>query len=301
MEGEQVRMWRAPGADHVLLMAGRTAHYAVDPRDEYVFGIVLEAPMVCRRGSERRLIQPGGLVAWDPSAAHAGTATEAGPWSARLMVVEAADLAALGGDEDAVFPSGVHFPEPAVSDPELARAFLRMHRALESPRSTHLERDHRLADWLGRLVERTCGRRPPRLPPRARDDRALRAACEYLAERPERNVGLEELARVAGIGKFRLVRLFGEHLGLPPHALQIAHRVRMARRLLEEGIPVADVAAATGFADQSHLNRHFRRSLGLTPHEYRLRFDRGRGCVSCLDTPIDRPHSCYCRITRTSA
>jgi AraC-like DNA-binding protein len=275
MEGEQVRMWRAPGADRALLMAGRTTHYAVDPRDDYVFGIVLEAPMLSRRGSERRLIQPGSLVAWDPSAAHAGTATGKGPWSARLMVVAAADLTTLGGDEDSVLPSDIVFPEPAMSDPELACAFLQMHRALESPRSTHLERDHRLTDWLGRLVERASGRRPPRLPLRARDDRALRVACEYLADRPERNIGLDELARAAGIGKFRLIRLFGEHIGLPPHALQIAYRVRMARRLLEAGAPVADVAAATGFADQSHLHRHFRRSLGLTPREYRLRFAAG--------------------------
>lgn len=299
-------MWRAPGADRVLLMAGRTAHYAVDPRDEYVFGIVLEAPMVARRGSERRLIQPGGLVAWDPSAAHAGTATGQGPWSARLMVVETADLAALGGDDDAVLPAGLRFPEPAVSDPELARAFLRMHRALESPCSTQLERDHRLTDWLATLVERTCGRRPARSPRRARDANALRVACDYLADRPERNVGLDELARVAGIGKFRLVRLFGEHVGLPPHAVQIAHRVRRARRLLEAGTPVAEVAAATGFADQSHLHRHFRRSLGLTPHEYRLRFVGPSPTAPwtrmgpCPATPLDRP-PCCCRSTRTSA
>jgi AraC-like DNA-binding protein len=59
-------------------------------------------------------------------------------------------------------------------------------------------------------------------------------------------IGLDELASVAGIGKFRLIRLFREHTGLPPHALQIAHRVRKARRLLEAGEPVADIAAATG-------------------------------------------------------
>ena len=114
--------------------------------------------------------------------------------------------------------------------------------------------------------------RPLRSPLSARDDRALRIASDYLADRPERNVGLDELAAAAGIGKFRLVRLFRERTGLPPHALQIAHRVRKARRLLEGGDTIADIAAATGFADQSHLHRHFQRSLGLTPGEYRIRF-----------------------------
>jgi methylphosphotriester-DNA--protein-cysteine methyltransferase len=70
---------------------------------------------------------------------------------------------------------------------------------------------------------------------------------------------------VAGIGKFRLIRLFRERTGLPPHAPQIAHRIRAARRLLEAGEPIAETAFATAFADQSHLHRQFQRSLGLTP------------------------------------
>jgi AraC-like DNA-binding protein len=74
------------------------------------------------------------------------------------------------------------------------------------------------------------------------------------------------------VGKFRLIRLFRERTGLPPHAFQVAHRVRRARRLLEAGAPIAAAAAEAGFADQSHLHRHFRRSLGLTPRQYQRRF-----------------------------
>jgi AraC-like DNA-binding protein len=85
------------------------------------------------------------------------------------------------------------------------------------------------------------------------------------------NIGLDELAAAAGIGKFRLVRLFRNRTGLPPHALQIAQRIRAARRLLEGVETIVATAAATGFADQSHLHRHFKRSLGLTPGEYRRR------------------------------
>jgi methylphosphotriester-DNA--protein-cysteine methyltransferase len=54
---------------------------------------------------------------------------------------------------------------------------------------------------------------------------------------------------VAGIGKFRLVKLFRDRTGLPPHALQIAHRLRRARSLLEAGHTAAEAAARTGFTD----------------------------------------------------
>jgi hypothetical protein len=97
-----------------------------------------------------------------------------------------------------------------------------MHRALDAP-TTRLEQDQRLAEWLRALIERSSAVRPLRSPPSPHDDRALRLAYDYLRDQPERNVGLDELA-AAGIGKFRLIRLLREHAGLPPHALQVAHR-----------------------------------------------------------------------------
>ena len=261
-----------PGDDaRLLLMSGRTTRYAIEPRGEYVFGIVAGNPMLSRRHRERRIVRPGQLVAWDPSAAHAGAAIDGRPWSARLMVIEVAGLRAIAGDEETVLAGDISFPEPVISDPGLARTFVALHSALETP-STRLEHDERLAEWLRALMQRssTVKVRPSARTPR--DDRALRLACDYLGEHPARNVSLDELAAAAGIGKFRLIRLFGERIGLPPHALQLAHRIRNARLLLEQGQTVADVAATTGFTDQSHLHRHFRRSLGLTPAAYQRRF-----------------------------
>jgi AraC-like DNA-binding protein len=146
-----------------------------------------------------------------------------------------------------------------------------MHATLETA-ATQLEREHRLAQWLRAAAERFSATPPARAPLPLRDDRALRLACDYLAAHYTRDIGLDELAGVAGIGKFRLIRLFRERTRLPPHALLIAHRVRHARRLLEAGTPIAVTAAATGFADQSHLHRHFQRSLGTSPGAYRRQF-----------------------------
>ena len=110
-------MWRPADQGRILLMAGQTTAYAMEPRGEYVFGLVAGQPMRSRRGHERRLVQPGQLVAWDPSGAHAGSAVDGRPWTSRLIVVEIADLAALAGDEEVQLVDGVAFPEPVVSDP----------------------------------------------------------------------------------------------------------------------------------------------------------------------------------------
>jgi AraC-like DNA-binding protein len=251
-------------------MAGQTDRYAIEPRGEYVFGIVIAQPMRSRRGRERRLVQPGELVAWDPSGAHSGEAVDGRAWTSRLMVVEIVDLQRIATDPESDPLRDIAFPEPVITDAHLARRFLQLHLALEAPTTT-LERDQRLAEWLRALIERSPVTRasPARLSPR--DERAFQAACDYLGDRPDRNVSLDELAAAAEIGKFRLIRLFRERTGLPPHALQLAHRIRRARRFLDAGHSIAQAAAASGFVDQSHLHRHFQRSLGLTPAQYQRR------------------------------
>jgi len=74
------------------------------------------------------------------------------------------------------------------------------------------------------------------------------------------------------MSRFRFLRLFRDALGMPPHRFQVAQRIALARRMLESGRSVGDTAVATGFADQSHLHRHFVRTLGITPGAYAAAF-----------------------------
>jgi AraC-like DNA-binding protein len=104
--------------------------------------------------------------------------------------------------------------------------------------------------------------RPPILTP------AVARTREALHERFAEEVPLEELAELAGMSKCHLVHLFHKEVGLPPHAYQIQLRVARARVLVAAGVPLAEVATMTGFADQSHLTRLFKRVVGMPPGQY---------------------------------
>src|SRR5579859_8134389 len=94
-------MSRPVEQDRVLLITGHTTRYTMEPRGEYVFGVVAGNPMRSRRGAERRLVRPGQLVAWDPSNAHAGAAVDGQPWFSRLMIIEVGALGDLVQDGEA--------------------------------------------------------------------------------------------------------------------------------------------------------------------------------------------------------
>jgi AraC-like DNA-binding protein len=65
-----------------------------------------------------------------------------------------------------------------------------------------------------------------------------------------------------------LTRVFTKEIGMPPHAFQTQVRISEAKKLIRAGWPLSTVAAMTGFADQSHFIRHFKRLLKITPGEY---------------------------------
>lgn len=82
------------------------------------------------------------------------------------------------------------------------------------------------------------------------------------------DIDLETLANKVGLSRFQALRAFKRRYGLPPHAYQLCLRIARARSLLNAGAAPADVAVRCGFVDQSHLNRHFKRHLGVTPMQY---------------------------------
>jgi hypothetical protein len=113
-------------------MRGTTSHYAVDPAGEYVLGVVVAGAMRVRRGRERLVFGPGDVCAWDPSAAHHGTAYGCTRWSARLIVLESPTLGQiLDGPEARA--ANLSLPEPRIRDVRLTRRFVELHRVLEAP------------------------------------------------------------------------------------------------------------------------------------------------------------------------
>lgn len=98
---------------------------------------------------------------------------------------------------------------------------------------------------------------------------AIERALVHLGEHYDERVRLHELAAVAGIDKFQLVRRFAAMLGVTPHRYQLLLRLSRAKAMLRDGLCVTQIAHGVGFADHSHLDRSFRVLMGMTPTEYR--------------------------------
>lgn len=163
-------------------------------------------------------------------------------------------------------PPVPHLHSVQDNNPVLFAACKQLYAAIENG-ATALEQESRLTVCARMLLGHYAERRVPPLTVTG-TNRAVEKARRYLCEHFDRQVTLDELATVAGLSRFHLLRSFVRQVGAPPHTYQIHLRIERARALLQAGIPSSVVAPMTGFADQSHFTRHFRQVMCVTPTRY---------------------------------
>lgn len=269
---ESVKFWRdAALADLEVLRARYVTHsFSRHTHDGYAIGIIEAGTEEFFYRGATHQAHRGDLVIIHPGEVHTGHAGEAAGWCYR-MLYPSVDWVMQAAEGLAGSASEPHFFQPVIRNSALVNQFRHLHQALETSDS-QLERQSCLLAWISRLIQRHGERRYQRPIEESAVGLEIRRARDYLHGHYPDAISLDQLADLAQLPPMKLLRSFRRVTGLPPHAYQVQLRVQQAKRLLAAGLPIAQVAAETGFADQSHLNRHFKRLVGVTPGQYiRLR------------------------------
>jgi AraC-like DNA-binding protein len=165
----------------------------------------------------------------------------------------------------------LEFPLCTVYDPLTVSELWYAHEILSLPTGDALERETRALEALVHLFQRHGVKRAPvgAVPCR----KAVAPVRDLIVREYRRVIRLDELARISGYSKYKLIAAFRAAYGQPPYELVVTLRVAEARRRIARGEPIAGVAADVGFTDQSHLARHFKRIVGVTPGQYARAFN----------------------------
>jgi AraC-like DNA-binding protein len=199
----------------------------------------------------------GGLVTLlPPHVPHDGRSLQGVGFRKRVLYLDAdlLDVRRVGAAVD----------HPGWADPLLRAEVHRLHESL-SEHGDALEAETRLTLVRDRLERHLDGTHAP---PRRSDGPLARRLRDLLDSRVGEGLTLAEASQLLGADPSHLVRAFGAEFGIAPHRYLTGRRLDLARRLLLAGHPGAEVAVAVGFHDQSHLTRHFRRLLGVTPSAF---------------------------------
>lgn len=227
------------------------------------FGIGLIHRGAQKSLSGRGLVEasPGDVITVNPGEVHDGTPLDDGGRAWRMLYLQPELVAALAQDILG-HDLQVEFVQPCLADRRLSQAFATAFSAsVNTAPATPLATEQSIMLLLEGLLK-------PRPDKRCAASAGIAHARERLDDAPLAAPTLAELAEAADLNRYQLLRAFRQATGLTPHAYLIQRRLQQARRLITSGMSLVETAAATGFADQSHLTRLFKRTYGFTPGAY---------------------------------
>ena len=270
----RIEMLSVPGLEGVRSQTRNFSDSWTSPRHvhhEYVFSLMIEGSTAvdCGHCGETHLVQPGDLLLTEAHEVYAGRALGKPPWrNFSLSVSNEKLVSLLDPASDGKRGALPHFAQGAINNDRLRRLFLKLLDSLTKERAT-LERETLLLDWVVSVVQ-DYGAEAHHLQNRRiySESAAVRRAREYLRENLSENVKLQTLAEIAGLSPFHLNRAFSAQIGVPPHEYQNQLRIAEALDLIARKKPFSEIALTTGFSDQSHFIRFFKRFTGVTPKRF---------------------------------
>jgi len=252
----------APGVERLV---ARFHGHAYDPHrhETYAIGATLDGAQGFRYRGESRTSSAGQIMVLHPDEQHDGHAVVPGGFSYRMIYIDPVLIREALKPEIAGAHTLPFVAEAVVRDGAIA-ALLR--EAFDGfPGAFDPLAGDALLSGLADALMRRGGMKRMAI---ARPQRALMRVRDYLDSEFARPIASCDLERVGDLDRFSLARAFRGSFGTAPHRYLIARRIAAARRSIAGGARLAEVAAACGFADQSHLNRHFKAHTGMTPGRY---------------------------------
>jgi AraC-like DNA-binding protein len=263
------RHWRSPLVPGADMLTAEYYDQAFSPHwhDAYTVPVIeAGAERYDYRGSNY-VAEAGSVPVINPGEVHTGARAVDLGWRYRVFYLPVDFVQSVADEVAGAVQPMPWFSTDVIRDADLARRVQLAHQALETG-ADPLAAEHALFDAVSTLLVRHAGQRPPVA--RMRMDTArVDAMKARLVEDVTAPLSLTELAQTVGLSTFHAARLFTREIGLAPHAWRNQMRLNRALKALRAGVSVTDVAAASGFTDQSHFTRHFKKTFGVPPGRWR--------------------------------
>lgn len=269
IQPDQAHIWTPETFDGLFLLKARFLHFAYKKHvhEEFGIGVIEQGTEKFQYQGETHFAPASSIITVNPNIIHDGSAATEHGYQYRMAYVQRAFIEGILSEFLSHPASLGYFSTPVTFDADISRRLLYALRLLEQPSPSRLETQsvflHTLADLFVRHA------RPHVFPkPVAAHPGVIRKACELIHARVAENISLDDIASEVGVSRFYFLRLFKTSIGLSPHAYLMMRRLELAKHLIQQGESLAQAAYGAGFADQSHMTRHFKSAYGFTPGQF---------------------------------
>ncbi len=255
-----VNLHRVPAMGITAMELASNHSFPRHSHDEYGIGVVLSGAQRSWSGVGSVESLPGDVITVNPGELHDGHPIAGAVRRWRIIYFDP-DLLNQQFTPDA--SRETEFVFPSLRDRDLGRwVNLLFDRLVNDADRLGVE------EIMAHVVRRLVSSEPRAERPHGTNSEPVMKAQARVDDDPSSPVTLTELAALAGMSRYQIVRAFSRELGATPYAYVIQRRVRLARELLVNGETLAGAAHGAGFADQSHMTRAFVRQFGISPGRY---------------------------------
>ncbi|TYQ23945.1 AraC family transcriptional regulator [Pseudanabaena sp. UWO310] len=271
-DNDRTKFWCVADLDDLEVLHARNIVRSSSrhTHETLTLGIIERGTATLNHKGESHAIGLGSIVAINPDDVHACYTQNFGGYDQHLIYPSIQLLERANSEITGRSPQIPFFQNPILENKKLFRQLEELFGVLENP-SSAIEQETYLIQTLtlliGVLTAPTIG-----IKEHGNEPQVVRLIRDYLEANYRENPSLSQLAMLTHFSPFHLSRVFCQAVGLPPHLYLIQVRVLKAKKLLSQGLAIAQVAQDVGFAHQSHLYRHFKKFVGITPKQYQRQF-----------------------------
>ena len=250
-----------------LLQAYFVQHaYPRHSHDYFVICLIETGRQTFTHKGSKYSTPPGGVILINPGAVHTGEAADSKGFEMRSLYPTVSHMETAVSELTGRHQALPFFKDVRTNDRWARDSILALCKAISQP-ADPLECESRFLWTLTQLIKRYAdvSQTEPEL---GHEKQAITRARRYIEENFSRGVRLKALAEYVALSPYYFLRSFHSEVGMPPYAYLENVRVRQAQRLIEAGKSLVDVTMDVGFSSQSHLTRHFKRIIGVTPGQY---------------------------------
>ena len=266
----QSKFWKPIPNDEIVLNKAIFTNSGFDKHihEEYAIGIISQGVMDGFVDGSSKKISRSFIQTINPDTAHSNRALNNETYSQYSMYLKPSFLNSIFKENFNSNPR--YFKAGLFEDKHLANRLFYLISQQDKKFLTTIDYESELIGILHEiLLKNTTVQQQRKL---SKHDLAIYRAKEFIQDNLSSDLTLEDIAKQIDISKFHFHRLFKEHTHFSPHAYLMQKRIDKARKLLQKGCALANVAYECGFNDQSHLTKRFKAFVGLTPKEYQKFF-----------------------------
>lgn len=271
---ESTQYYHAPDLHGLSLLNAsfKQQQFSRHVHEEYCIGVIEQGAQRFFRSGANHIAAQNGIILVNPDQIHDGHAATESGWKYRAMYPMPSLVQTI---QDELFPhltGTATFKQPVVDDLYLANQLRQLFNILQYSDNS-LQRETSFMAVISALLTRHANHqvKPAQT---SKNTPAIHLVREYIDAHFADNIQLKDLANLVNLNPFYLTRIFQKQLGLPPHAYQIQRRLHHAKQLLLAGHSLLETALTCGFSDQSHLNLHFKKWLGVPPGKFQQTVSR---------------------------